>query len=113
MVTDETGIINKKASFNVRGEGSINGGEPLVLIDGVEGDMSGNNNDSIESLSIESLSITYMHEVTPSEVPIAVRIVINVWIIIPQMFFFSIAFKFLSLLVFEFVSFFETQIFAD
>ena len=54
-----------------------------------------------------------MHEVTPKVVPIAVRIVINVWIIIPQMFFFSIAFKFLSLLVFEFVSFFETQIFAD
>ena len=39
-----------------------------------------------------------MHEVTPSVVPIAVRIVINVWIIIPQMFFFSIVFEFLSLI---------------
>ena len=35
-------------------------------------------------------SISYKHEVTPNEVPIAVRIVINVWIIIPQMFFFFI-----------------------
>ena len=30
-------------------------------------------------------SISYKHEVTPNEVPMAVKIVISVWIIIPQM----------------------------
>ncbi len=34
-------------------------------------------------------SISYKHEVTPNEVPMAVKIVISVWIIIPQMFLLS------------------------
>ena len=39
-VSFSDGSINSKASFDVRGVGSINGGSPLVLIDGVEGDMN-------------------------------------------------------------------------
>ncbi|WP_147347612.1 carboxypeptidase-like regulatory domain-containing protein [Bacteroides stercorirosoris] len=39
-VSFSDGAINKKASFDVRGVGSINGGSPLVLIDGVEGDLT-------------------------------------------------------------------------
>ena len=39
-------------SFNIRGELSINGGTPLVLIDNVEGDLSALNPDDIESVSV-------------------------------------------------------------
>ena len=39
-VSFSDGSINSKATFDVRGVGSINGGKPLVLIDGVEGDMN-------------------------------------------------------------------------
>ena len=37
-------------SFNIRGDLSINGGSPLVLIDNVEGDLSALNPDDIESV---------------------------------------------------------------
>ncbi|MBO5251737.1 MAG: TonB-dependent receptor [Bacteroidaceae bacterium] len=39
-------------SFNIRGDLSINGGSPLVLIDNVEGDLSSLNPDDIESVSV-------------------------------------------------------------
>lgn len=46
------GSINKKASFDIRGVGSINGGEPLILIDGVEGDLNYINPKDIASVSV-------------------------------------------------------------
>lgn len=39
-------------SINVRGLGSVNGGEPLVLIDGVPGDINRINPNDIESISV-------------------------------------------------------------
>lgn len=39
-------------SFNIRGDLSINGGSPLVLIDNVEGDLNILNPDDIESVSV-------------------------------------------------------------
>ena len=39
-------------SFNIRGDLSINGGSPLVLIDNVEGDINALNPDDIESVSV-------------------------------------------------------------
>ena len=39
-------------SFNIRGDISINGGSPLVLIDNVEGDLGALNPDDIESVSV-------------------------------------------------------------
>ena len=39
-------------SFNIRGDLSINGGSPLVLIDGVEGDLNTVNPNDIESVSV-------------------------------------------------------------
>jgi len=41
-----------KASIDIRGIGSLNGGAPYVLIDGFEGDMNSLNPDDIESISI-------------------------------------------------------------
>ncbi|MDE7408023.1 MAG: TonB-dependent receptor [Muribaculaceae bacterium] len=46
------GKPNRSASFNVRGTGSINGGNALVLIDGVEGDAASLNPDDIETVSV-------------------------------------------------------------
>ncbi len=51
-VTFNNGGINEKGNINVRGVGSINGGEPLVLIDGVEGDMNNINPKDIQSISV-------------------------------------------------------------
>ena len=51
-VSFSDGSINSKATFDVRGVGSINGGKPLVLIDGVEGDMNYINPKDIESISV-------------------------------------------------------------
>ena len=51
-VSFSDGAINKKASFNVSGEGSIKGGEPLVLIDGVEGDMTYINPQDIAAVTV-------------------------------------------------------------
>ncbi len=39
-------------NFNIRGDLSINGGSPLVLIDNVEGDLNALNPDDIESVSV-------------------------------------------------------------
>ena len=39
-------------SFNIRGDLSINGGSPLVLIDNVEGDLNALNPDDIESVTV-------------------------------------------------------------
>ena len=39
-------------SFNIRGDLSINGGAPLVLIDNVEGDLSALNPDDIDSVAV-------------------------------------------------------------
>lgn len=51
-VSFNSGAINSKATFDVRGVGSINGGSPLILIDGVEGDMNYINPKDIESTSV-------------------------------------------------------------
>jgi len=51
-VTFNNGGINEKGSINVRGVGSINGSSPLVLIDGVEGDMNMINPKDIQSISV-------------------------------------------------------------
>ena len=51
-VSFSDGAINKKASFDIRGVGSINGGEPLILIDGVEGDLNYINPKDIASISV-------------------------------------------------------------
>lgn len=39
-------------SINVRGRGSVNGGDPLVLIDGVPGDINRINPNDVESISV-------------------------------------------------------------
>jgi TonB-linked SusC/RagA family outer membrane protein len=43
---------NQEASYNIRGTNSINGGSPLVLIDGVPGDPDRLNPNNIESVSV-------------------------------------------------------------
>lgn len=48
-VGGETGAEIK---FNIRGVGSINGGEPYVLVDGVEQSMQNVNPADIESISV-------------------------------------------------------------
>lgn len=45
-------IPGQSKSFNIRGEMSINGGSPLVLIDNVEGDIDMINPEDIESVSV-------------------------------------------------------------
>lgn len=51
-VTFNNGGINEKANISIRGDGSINGGSPLVLIDGIEGDMNMISPKDIESLTV-------------------------------------------------------------
>ena len=60
-VSFSDGSINSKASFDVRGVGSINGGSPLVLIDGVEGDMNYINPKDIESISVPERCLFRCH----------------------------------------------------
>ncbi|TKG97117.1 TonB-dependent receptor [Puteibacter caeruleilacunae] len=43
---------NSKANFNIRGNTSINGGSPLILVDGVEQDLELINPEDIESVSV-------------------------------------------------------------
>jgi TonB-linked SusC/RagA family outer membrane protein len=43
---------NQGTRFNIRGTNSINGGEPLILIDGVPGDLSILNPNDIESINV-------------------------------------------------------------
>ncbi len=52
MFRSATALSIQKLLFDVRGVGSINGGSPLVLIDGVEGDMNYINPKDIESISV-------------------------------------------------------------
>ena len=51
-ITTSNGGPNSSASINIRGSLSLNGGSPLVLIDGVEGDLAMLNPNDIESVSI-------------------------------------------------------------
>ena len=46
------GKIGQGASYQIRGLGSINGGTPLILIDGVQGDLNQINPNDIESISV-------------------------------------------------------------
>ncbi|MFH6770065.1 TonB-dependent receptor [Gaetbulibacter aquiaggeris] len=51
-VTLDDGGINEEANINIRGIGSINGGNPLILIDGVQGNLNRINPRDIESISV-------------------------------------------------------------
>lgn len=51
-VTTSSGRPGNSASINIRGINSINGGNPLVLIDGAEGDLSRVNPADVESVSV-------------------------------------------------------------
>ncbi len=48
----DPGKIGQGASYQIRGPGSINGGAPLVLIDGVQGDLNQINPNDIENISV-------------------------------------------------------------
>ncbi|MDE7128222.1 MAG: TonB-dependent receptor [Bacteroidales bacterium] len=52
FVTTSSGDPEAEISINIRGYNSINGGKPLVLIDGVEGDMTIVNPADVESISV-------------------------------------------------------------
>ena len=51
-ITNRSGRPGQSSTINIRGLSSINGGEPLVLIDGVEGDLERINPQDIESISV-------------------------------------------------------------
>ncbi len=51
-VTTSSGRPGSDASVNIRGTNSINGGSPLILIDGVEGSLSTVNPQDVESISV-------------------------------------------------------------
>jgi len=51
-ISSSNGSPNSSVSINIRGTLSINGGSPLVLVDGVEGDLTMVNPNDIESVSI-------------------------------------------------------------
>lgn len=51
-VTFSSGRPGSTGSFNVRGNTSINGGNPLVLIDGFEGNIDRINPDDVETISV-------------------------------------------------------------
>ena len=51
-VTQTSGKVGDEPRINIRGFTSINGGQPLILIDGIEGDLSNLNPDDVESISI-------------------------------------------------------------
>lgn len=51
-VTTSSGRPGSDAAINIRGTNSINGGSPLVLIDGAEGSMSTVNPNDVESISV-------------------------------------------------------------
>lgn len=52
FVSTSSGNPMDEASINIRGVNSLNGGSPLVLIDGVEGDISKVNPNDVESVSV-------------------------------------------------------------
>lgn len=51
-VTTSSGNPSNEASINIRGYTSINGGSPLVIVDGVNGDLAKVNPADVESISI-------------------------------------------------------------
>ena len=51
-VTMSSGRPGNSASINIRGVNSINGGSPLVLVDGAEGDLAKVNPSDVESISV-------------------------------------------------------------
>jgi TonB-linked SusC/RagA family outer membrane protein len=51
-ITLDNGGINEEANINIRGIGSINGGSPLILIDGVQGNLDRINPRDIASISV-------------------------------------------------------------
>ncbi|WP_245577810.1 SusC/RagA family TonB-linked outer membrane protein [Gelidibacter mesophilus] len=51
-VTQSTGKMGSEPRINIRGFTSINGGTPLILIDGIEGDLSNLNPNDVESISV-------------------------------------------------------------
>lgn len=51
-ITTSSGRPGNAASVNIRGVNSINGGNPLILIDGAEGDMTRVNPNDVESISV-------------------------------------------------------------
>ena len=51
-ITSASGRPGQAATLNIRGRNSINGGSPLVLIDGVEGDLQYINPADVESISV-------------------------------------------------------------
>ena len=51
-VSFSNGGINEEANINIRGIGSINGGNPLILIDGIQGNLNRINPRDIESISV-------------------------------------------------------------
>ena len=51
-VTSSSGRPGQSVDVNIRGVNSINGGSPLVLIDGIEGDLQRVNAQDVESISV-------------------------------------------------------------
>lgn len=51
-ISTSSGNPSNAASINIRGTNSINGGSPLVLIDGADGDLSRINPNDVESISV-------------------------------------------------------------
>ncbi|MCD8313055.1 MAG: TonB-dependent receptor [Bacteroidales bacterium] len=51
-VTTSSGIPGSSADINIRGYASINGGDPLVLIDGAIGNLDSVNSNDVESISV-------------------------------------------------------------
>lgn len=51
-ITNRSGRPGQSATVNIRGLNSLNGGSPLILIDGVEGDLERVNPADIESISV-------------------------------------------------------------
>jgi len=51
-VTTSSGNPSNEASINIRGYTSINGGSPLVIVDGVNGDLAKVNPADVESISV-------------------------------------------------------------
>jgi len=51
-ITSNTGRPGQDVNINIRGWNSINGGEPLVLVDGIEGDLQKVSATDIESISV-------------------------------------------------------------
>ena len=51
-ITTSSGLPGASASINIRGQESINGGGPLVMVDGAVGDMDTVNPNDVESISV-------------------------------------------------------------